>query len=654
MNNIPISKQVGKTTVSLWQCFRLLFVILFLYLLQDVLFRYDGIIYYSTFSDFLPSIALISIFWSIAAVFMAIIVWLLLRVVEWISQRLAWRINADNLLLFTSIFISFAIIIWLSKKAIFGGGSLFLVKLLVLLTAVIFSTFLTWKLRGKLEIVQERLTPLVWLFAIIVIISIPLVSYSVWIKGGSKLISQESTKSSLVHQNKPNIILITFDALTARDMSLYGYHRPTTPFISEWSKNATVFTKAEAQSNYTYPTTLSLMTGQRPWTHMQYNPNGRNTLTPNNLARVLKKNNYYNMIFTQNPLASAKRLGIEEDFDINFATGWNKSGSVLGGIDDLLYIYFNDSILMSDWIIKPDFLFGMLIAKASPDNFVTQYSIRKVFNNILSNLSDNPKKPFFVWTHLNPPHDPYLPPEPYIGLFDSSSRLRTQKSQYEFTRPDENAQIVKADQETITVLRARYNEFIRYCDEEFKYFIAQLEKRDILKDTVIILSSDHGESFEHGMFSHGGGLYEEMTHIPLVIREPNQTKGRIVNNRVEQVDISATILDLANISVPLWMEGRSLKPSLHGKVLSPNPAFSMSLSRNRQFEEISHGLIAVWDGDYKLIYDFNSKKSLFFDLAQDPSELNDLYEKKPEAAEQLMSLIKGNLIKANKRIRTLQ
>ncbi len=207
-------------------------------------------------------------------------------------------------------------------------------------------------------------------------------------------------------------------------------------------------------------------------------------------------------------------------------------------------------------------------------------------------------------------------------------------------------------QAMIDILRARYNEFISYCDKQFEDFIEQLATRDNLKNTVIILSSDHGESFEHNFVGHASPyLYEQMVHIPLIIKESNQTKGRVINDLVEQIDIAPTILDLADIPVPSWMEGRSLVPLMRDEKVPSRPVFSMSFIRNpSRGHQITRGTIAVWDGDYKLIHYLEEKESLLFNLKQDPDELQNLFDKEPEIAQDLLILIQDNLKKANQRI----
>ena len=193
---------------------------------------------------------------------------------------------------------------------------------------------------------------------------------------------------------------------------------------------------------------------------------------------------------------------------------------------------------------------------------------------------------------------------------------------------------------------------MRYCDDQFEHFITQLEGNTISNNTIIILSADHGESFEHDYITHGGNeLYEAVTHIPLIIKEPGQTGGQVIHDFVAQVDISPTILDLANIPVPSWMEGQSLKPLMKGQELSERPVFSMSLYRNPLTRNrITSGTYAVREGDYKLIHRLRQNKSLLFNLKDDPGELHNLIDKEPAEAEHLLNILRENLERANERM----
>jgi arylsulfatase A-like enzyme len=498
-------------------------------------------------------------------------------------------------------------------------------------------------------------------------VSVPLVAYHVWFKKTEltkpneirssvtnsrdqsvpteDILSPQNANPSLTGEKRPNIILVIFDGLTARNMSLYGYQRPTTPFISEWAKQATLFTKAKAESNYTLPTSASLMTGKRVWTHQSYYANIASKYmqeSSESLPNLLKKNGYITMTFQQAHGPSVNKLGLSEYFDIALGPeSFGSKTSLLRDIERLLYKIFSKKIILYDWLIRDDFIFALILNIILSDSAVTDEPPDEVFDKFLDTIDGNLPAPFFAWIHLWVPHDPYLPPKPYMGMFNSSHELTTWKKQ-------KHANPIQK----IITFKDRYDEFIRYGDEKFKDFISQLEMRNILKTSVLILSSDHGESFAHKYKGHGGPhLYEDVMHIPLIIKQPDQVKGNVITNRVEQIDIAPTILELASIPVSFSMEGRSLLPYLSGKTLQSRPAFSMSLERNMgRGKRIVNGTIAVWDGDYKLIHYLDDNKSLLFNLERDPDEMTNLFHEENEIGQYLKNLILENLASANEKI----
>ncbi len=186
----------------------------------------------------------------------------------------------------------------------------------------------------------------------------------------------------------------------------------------------------------------------------------------------------------------------------------------------------------------------------------------------------------------------------------------------------------------------RNDETIRSCDEGFKDFISKLAKRDRLKDTVIILSSDHGEMFEDYKVGHGEYYFNEaITSIPLIIKTYERDEGRVIDDLVEHIDIPSTILDLANISIPAWMEGRSLVPLIRGNSLEAKHVFSMNFEKNQSRGWIDKGVIVLWAEDYKLIHYLEEGKSEMFNLKEDPEELNNLFSNEPEVGQHLLKLI---------------
>ncbi len=637
---------------SYWQVFRMILVLFSLYLMGDAFSRWDGFRYYASFSEFIPSVALITILWSLVAALTALLVWLGGRTIEFAFGRIGWKIRMEHLLLFLCIVIVLSAAVWGGKRFVWYRMTTTLQVKLIALTAVLsVSILLTGLFRDKMAVVQERITPLVWLFGIWFLVSVPVVASYVVGGQGDRPVFQNAGVSPEDGKGRPNIILVTFDSLTARDMSVYGYHRPTTPFITEWAKRATIFKTMQADSNFTSPTTATLMTGKRSWTHQTYQIEGSKPARHNeNFPRLLKNNGYFNMAFVMNPYASLEKLAVSSSFEIGeppiaFYTASNRLYEVIRVV---LYRYFGDKIRLHDWIVKEDFIFFRVVHAISRDFSVTEVPPENAFNSFLGVIDKNPPKPFFAWIHLMPPHRPYLPPEPYMGMFDPSSQLSTFKSQrrapfYDF-EPEE--------QPIVDMLRARYDEFIRFCDKQFEEFITELAKRGVLENSVIILSADHGESFEHNYVEHSGHpLYEQLTHIPLIIKEPKQSGGRVINDLTGQVDMAPTILDLAGIPAPSWMEGRSLVPLLRGETLPPVPLFSMNFQRNpSRSHVITRGTIAVWEGNYKLIHYLEEDRSMLFNLKHDPDELDNLFNKETETGQRLLSLLKDNLKRANKRM----
>jgi arylsulfatase A-like enzyme len=655
------------TKTSYWGIFRLIFVVFSLYLMGDAFYRWDGFKHYASFSEFMLSVALAAVFLSIVTAIAAFLIWFPYMSLEWLSLHTGWHKQNKFIFLFLPVFLLVSIATWSGKRFMFPLLSTPLqIKIAVFVCVFGASIYFTWLLRNipgqwtdKIAqwagIVQNRITPLVWLFGIFVFFSIPAVIYQTWIKDTDGEVSRKISWTSAAGKDQPNIILVTFDAMSARNMSLYGYQRPTTPFISKWANTATVFTKTEAESNFTAPTTSSLMTGKRVWTHLRFSRMRGSPpikMDTESLPVVLKKNGYYNMAFMVNTIASVDNLGVTGSFDIApFPTKFMIAQNIVRTIHKVIAPIFSTKFQIHNWFFQEGFITEKLVRILEKDFDATAYPPEKAFNRLIAAI-DHGEKPFFAWIHLNPPHGPYLPPEPYKGMFDQSGKMRTLKSQLN-ERNDLVAYLSMHKQfpAEIDVLRARYDEFIRYCDNQFEGFIEQLRREGKLQNTIIILSTDHGEIFNHNNILHGDTLYEPETHIPLIIKEPDQSKGRIVDNLVEQIDIPATILGLAGIPVPSWMEGRSLIPLLRGEVIESRPAFSMNLeessSRNNQ---ITLGDIAIWEGDYKLIYSLGKEESMLFNLSDDPDEMKNLVDIETEVGRRLLNLIHENLKRANERI----
>jgi arylsulfatase A-like enzyme len=177
---------------------------------------------------------------------------------------------------------------------------------------------------------------------------------------------------------------------------------------------------------------------------------------------------------------------------------------------------------------------------------------------------------------------------------------------------------------------ALYDGEIHYTDHNVGRLLDTLQRAGRLDDTLVVLTSDHGEEFrEHGMFGHGNTLYEESIHVPLLVRFPARVAaGRAVDEPASLVDLAPTILDLCDLPVPNGTWGRSLVPLLAGDDLEPRP---LPLERTwlRPAPDAPTGVSAqqirgVHGGSHKLVRETESDggRIWFFDLESDPAEKN--------------------------------
>jgi arylsulfatase len=622
------------------------------------------------FIDFLPGLFSVFILWTLISIIFASAFWL-------------FTYGIPKLLPISLKFIHFehmiaallgVVIIYIIKRNFFNLHIQQLTglnRLTLFIISIVFMAGAVWIFRKYLEtilhrikvaeyvekimnVLDQRITPIIWIFGLFFMVGVFFIIFN---KESARFNNRyyEDSHFRLNKQVKkrPDIIIIVWDALNARDMSMYGYDRPTTPFLNEWLKDATIFTRAYSASNWTYPSTMSILTGQRPWTHRFWHVKPSYSLVGKykySLPRLLKYNGYQTYGLVQNKIAHPKGLGMRDAFSV-----YKKSSTFIKQREWWPYkitrLIKND--LARHWIRNTDFFLKMRTHR--PDINVTRSAPERIYNQFLYYLSEinvrgHERAPLFAYLHVLPPHWPYLPDKSYMGIFGDSEQFNTENKQ-------SNALVKeykKEQQEDVDIMRKRYDEFILYSDHQFQSFISRLSEMINISNTIIIFTSDHGESFSHGYLGHSGKhLYEELVHIPLAIKGPEEMRNHVINVPVEHIDIAPTILEIAHISIPAWMEGQSLYPLITGTHRELKPVFSMSLIKNRAIgnHAISKGTIAVWEGDYKLIHYLSDKKSLLFNLEQDPDELNNLFNNKQEVGQHMLSIIQKKLKGISDKIR---
>ena len=637
---------------------RIMFVVSTLKFINDAFYKWDGYSFRMHFIDFMPDLSLTFILWTFVALIFANILWITLYVLLKISQTLIKSIRFEHIMMWFIIVISlhFAINYLILDFQMFIGLTLWGKRLIVVLLPIT----IVWIGRKLLEKIPRKIdtsiTPLVWLFAILFVTAIPLSFYEKSSAEANRTIDDRSQVYTLKNGgDRPNIILIVMDALAAKDMSLYGYDVPTTPFISKWAKDAIVFKNVYSTTNWTTPAMMSMMTGQRPWTHRTwYEPNFKpiDNYYEDNMPQVLRDHGYEVNSFVQNEYAHPYTLGIDKAFLRKDNSG------VFSKSKEFWFFKLKDRLnsrpIAKRWLFHYNFI-AETILKYAPEEHVISTPPEEVYNRFLEDLSkentlNNQRPPFFTWLHTFPPHEPYLPPAPYMGMLGEGEKFNTRKKQLEsgilYSK-------YKPEQQTdVDILRKRYDELILYSDKQFELFMSRLQQTIDMSNTIIIFTADHGQSFSHGYQAHDGPyLYESLVRVPLVIKMPGTGKGKVIETPIEIIDIAPTVLELVGQPMPNWMEGRSLVPLINGKDDS-RPVYSMQLIRNRSIgnDPITKGAIAVREGDYKLIHYLKDNNSLLFNLKEDPNELKNLFNQEPEISKRLLTLINTNLKKANEEI----
>ena len=447
----------------------------------------------------------------------------------------------------------------------------------------------------------------------------------------------------------PNIILVTFDALSADHMSIYGYGRKTTPNFDAFCESANVFTTMIANGNWTPPTTASLILGKYPLTHrISYiTPDEIFPYRHENLANLLKNAGYKTAMVGGNlGNESPKRSGTFEDFDCiydfnEFAVRSGINLYITNYLDviDINSINFKPywgSVVVSFFYPYYHVLLSIFPAMQSSVQSSARFNSAAPHFAKAARLLLDSREPLFLRCHVFPPHDPYLPSSMHMYTFLKEHVLDTKEKQDEANKLSVEKPYVQ--------LRDRYDELILSADEEFGAFIRTLQKQVSYDNAIIIVSADHGEVFTPTFVGHNGNnLPDPLIHIPLAIHLPGQTGKKIVMSPAEQVDIAPTILDYLGLNIPDWIEGESLRPAIETEMISQKPKFSMNLDSDSIHGPVRYGVVAVIKDGYKLIHNFRENSCKLYNLKVDHQEINNLAEWESERVQSMYGLIRDRI-----------
>ncbi len=433
---------------------------------------------------------------------------------------------------------------------------------------------------------------------------------------------------------RPNIVMVTFDALSAQDMSLYGYHLATTPHMERAAAEGLVFDHFYSASNFTTPTVASLLTGRTVPHHRDLdNISGRieRARREPSVAGLLKRDGYATGAVVANPSAHPLHLGIDDDFDF-LPPPPTASARMLDWSVHLAHTNLYCTLLQLYSSAAEDLQSLGPRRRYEPSDTPPELAFALARHFIDSNRT----RPFFLWVHLYPPHFPYQPPERFFGRFLEGDAFRVLKDYAQLGLAGNATRYPPDAQPTIDKLRRRYAEYLAYADADFGLFFDWLRETGTLEDAALIVSADHGESFEHGYWGHGGPtMWQGLTHIPLIVRLPGGGRqGRRMAEVSGQIDVAPTLLDLAGIARPDWMDGSSLRPIWEGREAEPRTRHSIVCSPDPG-GPIDAGTVATVAWPFKAIFDIASGRGQLYHLERDRHERQDLADAMPDVVARL-------------------
>jgi arylsulfatase A-like enzyme len=478
--------------------------------------------------------------------------------------------------------------------------------------------------------------------------AIGLAAATVAVIGTERVTRAAVTRRAPLPAKRPerNVLLISFDALAADDMSLYGYRLPTTPRIEEFARKSSVFTNFFSASTFTTPGIASILTGLYPSEHGVYHIPGRfdSRRARMTLPHLMREAGFATGASIANPYAHFLNQDIAGDYDIFPDMPYH--------VRDLRKAWNGTSILHQQGSIGNravefvDFKHGFellpnLAEERYPKRFArlsSPFPPEQSFAQGLEILDRLPQG-FFLWIHVMAPHGPYLPDPAHVGRFLSTGEMRTEMAQISFTPA---TSYTPAQQPLVDKARLRYDEFVSEADEAFGRFISQAETAGRLRNTAVVVTADHGESFEGGVYSHKSRfLTRPQIHIPLVIRMPGQQEGRQLSSPADQTSIAPTILEAAGLSKASWMRGRSLVGELNGasSVTEPASAFTQYFETDSTMKPLRKGTVGIIRDGEQYIVDLPTGKGFLRSLSEAQSKDCDHSAENPERAAELRSAI---------------
>ncbi len=416
----------------------------------------------------------------------------------------------------------------------------------------------------------------------------------------------------------PNVILLVIDSLRADHVSAYGYHRPTTPNLDQiMAAQGVRFETAITPASWTCPANAALMSGLMPSTLNSTWKTNTNALPSraNTLAEYLQEAGYYTAGFVNNACVQGK-FGFEQGFHV-----------------------FDDAL------VKRPNIHNSNNVRADEMNSRALHWLEETWSG-----SWRTEQPLFLFVYYMEPHSWYNPPPPFDTLYDTDYTGMVTAEQFGTGEPAMTGKIAP-DARDNQHLQALYDGDIASWDEQFKPFMDALEALGVLENALVIVTADHGESFnEHGSWTHGTSLYQEEIRVPLLMRYSGRiAPGSVIESPVQSYDLMPTILDYAGLPIPADIQALSLRPliedpglTIHRNIYSEVDAMP-DPGHWAHWQAPADDLRSIQQDGWKFIYHIGNPAAdeLYLLADQSPYENENWLLANPEQAQEMRTRIEA-------------
>ena len=424
--------------------------------------------------------------------------------------------------------------------------------------------------------------------------------------------------------NANNVLLIVLDTVRAESLSLYGYARETSPNLTRLAERGIRFDQAYSTAPWTAPSHASMFTGR--WAgELSVGWNQPLDARTPTLAEYLGEVGYDTAGFVANTTYCSYETGLDrgfsryDDYDVSL-----RAILLCSAIVQRTLNFVHKNPRLTHWI----------------DGDGSSAPLRKSASRISGDFLDwesNRKpdgRPFFAFLNYYDAHHPYLAPEPWNG--GPPGRRPRSTADFGLLRSWWGLDKRRLDGIQVELARDSYDRCIAYLDGQIGLLFDELDRRGRLRDTLVIITADHGEHLgEQHLYGHGVSLYRSELHVPLIVIGPADRvpAGRIVHAPVSLRDLAATVVDCLDLRpekppfpgltlARAWSEG--LDPIAIGEPVRSEVDAPPEDDPNRGDSPVHRGpMTSLVSGGLHYIRNGDGREELF-DLDGDPKEQHDL------------------------------